>query len=542
LTRSIVLAAIAVALLARPAAALERLCDPAHEDCRAPVLELIDRETVGIDVAFWFMEDLRFSSALTRAQARGVRVRVLMDTRANGNYPGNIAALDQLQRAGIPMREKTSTGIMHWKMMLFAAQRTVQFSGANYSAEAFVPEVPYAAYVDEIIYFTDRPSLVNSFMTKYDDVWTTTDGYRNYANVGSIQRAYPISLIDPSLNFPPGGFRERSLASYSAEGQRIDSLMYRITDRAHSDAMIGAMNRGVAVRVITEQLQYRDPTRLWHSWNVDRMWLEGQRRLINGEPGIQIRLRRHAGLSHEKLTILNGSGMAIFGSSNWTSPSSDTQLEHNLFTTDPVIFLWSRQHFDRKWFNRAPVQESGPFAPLPPDVPQMMHPAAGAASQPTQLTLVWYGGPWAHKYDIFLGTDPNNLPKVLDDRELGPYQQSFTVPNLSPNTQYHWRVVARTMANVSRSSQTCSFRTGAGTASTSCSPAPPQPPDPVPVAAPQDNGNTSTPSVPPVPPQTPSLPPIEDPEIAPAPNGARGPGRAIPEGAIYTGSSAVPRP
>jgi len=57
--------------------------------------------------------------------------------------------------------------------MLFAGQRTVEFSGANYSGEAFVPLTPYSAYVDEVIYFTDRPSYVNSFMTKFDDVWTS---------------------------------------------------------------------------------------------------------------------------------------------------------------------------------------------------------------------------------------------------------------------------------------------------------------------------------------------------------------------------------
>jgi hypothetical protein len=74
---------LAAALTPRSATALERFCDPAFEDCRAPLIDLIDRETVGIDVGFWFMEDARYSSALQRAKARGVPIRVLMDTRAN---------------------------------------------------------------------------------------------------------------------------------------------------------------------------------------------------------------------------------------------------------------------------------------------------------------------------------------------------------------------------------------------------------------------------------------------------------------------------
>jgi phosphatidylserine/phosphatidylglycerophosphate/cardiolipin synthase-like enzyme len=544
LTRPFILAAIAIALLVpRQAAGLEQLCDPAHEDCRAPLLDLIERETVGIDVAFWFMEDLRYSSALMRAQSRGVPIRVLMDTRANVNYPGNIPALDALQRAGIPMREKTGPGILHWKMMLFAGQRTVQFSGANYSGEAFVPHIAWSSYVDEVIYFTDRPSYVNSFMTKFDDIWTETTGFRNYANVTSPQRAYPTSPIDPELNFPPGGFRERSVARYAAETQRIDAIMYRITDRAHTDALIAAMQRGVPVRVFTEQLQYREETRLWHAWNVDRLWAAGQRQLIGGEPGIQVRHRRHDGLGHEKLTVLRGLGMAIFGSSNWTSPSSDTQLEHNLFTTDPTIYGWSRDHFDRKWFNTAPSPETQPFVPLPPHVPQLVQPARGEINVALPTVLMWNAGPWAHKYDIFLGTDPNNLPKIVSDKELGPYSRSWEVTDLRPGTTYYWRVVSRTMADVSRSSTTCSFRTagsGDGPApAATCLPGPPNPADPVAVEGPQDVGRGPlAPTTPPTP-TSPAAPGTD--ALLPAP--ARSvTGRRTPEGAVYTGTVAVPRP
>ncbi len=51
--------------------------------------------------------------------------------------------------------------------------------------------------------------------------------------------------------------------------------MYRITDARHTDAMIALEARGVPVRLITEQAQYRLVDRMWHSWNVDRLtWRE----------------------------------------------------------------------------------------------------------------------------------------------------------------------------------------------------------------------------------------------------------------------------
>jgi hypothetical protein len=280
------------------------------------------------------------------------------------------------------------------------------------------------------------------------------------------------------------------VAEYAAEPQRIDASMYRITDRAHTDQLIASMQRGVPTRLITEQLQYRDESRLWDAWNVDRAWLAGQQTFIAGEPGIHVRVRGHEGLSHEKLTVLEGMGKVIFGSSNWTSASSDDQLEHNLFTTNTAFFVWARDHFNRKWFNRGPARETTAFVPLPPDIPQLVSPAAGATNQSASaLTFTWNSGPWAHKYDLYLGTSPSNLSKVLDDSELGPYSPSWTVMNLAPATVYYWRVVSRTMANLSRTSQICSFKTagaGGATVSTACFNGPATPPDPVLVLEPQD--------------------------------------------------------
>src|ERR1043166_7806986 len=319
LLRSLSVLLIAFSTIATGRAfAAERLGDPAFEDCRAPLIDLIRNETVRIDVAFWFMEDTRYASEIISRWQAGVPVRVLMDTEANADYPGNVTTLNMLKNAGIPMREKTSpTGILHWKLMLFEGQNQLEFSGANYSSEAFVPQTPYSDYVDEVIYFTDDSSIINSFKTRYDDAWTDTTLFSNYANInGPLTRSYATYPIDPQMNFVPWqSFATRSVNNYNLETQKIDSSMYRITDRRHSDAIIKAVQRGIPVRLITEQMQYRDPTRLWDAWNVDRMYVAG----------VQIRQRHHQGLSHEKITLLYGQGLAIFGSSNWTSASGEGQ-------------------------------------------------------------------------------------------------------------------------------------------------------------------------------------------------------------------------
>jgi len=464
---------VVLAVLIIPAVrtvAQERLCDPAFEDCRTPLWQLIDAETQGIDVAFWFMQDSSYATKLVNKFKAGVPVRVIVDPRANPTYAGNEAVLDMLKAAGIPMRFKIGDGIVHWKMMLFVAQNKLEFSGANYSSNFFVPDAPNSNYMDEAIFFTSDTSLIQSFKTRYDDVWTDTKLFDNYANIsGPLTRRYPVFPIDPELNFPPSvdssqDFLLRTQQNLNAETKKIDVIMYRITNSGFTDTTIAAVKRGVPVRLIHEPDEYRNLARQWDAWNVDRMFMAG----------VQIRMRKHLGLNHQKSVLLYGKGMTIFGSSNWTGPSSNSQLEHNYFTTKVWFFQWFVDQFERKWNS---TSENQPFVPLPPDQPSYLLPANGATAQPTTVTLQWEGGPWAHKYDIFFGTSPNppllvaNASTAQSGAQPGdPLLTTGSVDDgvketlklqttLQPNTTYFWRVVSKTMANQTVSGPTWSFTT-----------------------------------------------------------------------------------
>ena len=463
---------------AQPLAPQERMCDPTFEDCRADILTYIEQETQQIDIAFWMMSDARYSNALVAARARGVTVRVLMDPRCSESHPACVAPLDQLRTAGMPMRA-AANGILHWKMILFASQGQVEFSGANYVPFEFTPHEPWVNFTDEIIYYSNDPAVVRSMMTKFDEHWTSTTEFYNYANIaGPLTRSYPLYPLDPDLNFPPfDSYRARAVQAYDAEQQRIDILMFRITDLNHTWAMQRAVERGVPVRLITDEDEYRNPKRVWNAYNVD----------ILHRAGVQVRLDAHLGLNHAKGVILSGSGLAIFGSSNWSSPSSDLQHEHNYFTTKPVLVSWLKALFERKWNNSAGHNESTPFVPLPPDVPEPHAPANAATGVPTAgVVLQWNGGIWAHLYDIYFGTSPNP-PLLAENREIGPslqptYYRELELHNLQPGTTYYWRIVSKTMAHVTANGPVWSFTT-AGT--------PPPPPDDPPPSGPLPAGWSS---------------------------------------------------
>jgi hypothetical protein len=436
----------------REARAAEWLCDSSKQNCRTPLLNLIRNERQRIDVSFWFMEDSRYSTALIEARKRGVRVRVLVDTKANTSYPHNATIIGLLKDGGIPIRRITSSWL-HWKFMLFAGQNVVQFGSANYSPHAFVPTQSLVDFIDETIFFSDDPSIVNSFKTRFDDAWVSTSRFANYANVsGSLARAYPVYPMNSGLNFPPfQDFGARSAARYNAETAGIDVVMFRFGDRRHADAIIAAHRRGVPVRIYVEQGQYRDPKRPLSAYDVDRLHVAG----------IRIRQRNHRGWLHEKLTLLRGQRMAIFGTQNWTHTSG--QYETNYFTAKQWIYQWLSDRFLRHWNSST---ESKPFAPLPPTAPQYRSPSSGAQlTSSSQVTLRWHAGSWGYKYDVYIGTSSTPPLKaknvVLGYSKTSTDYKSYTVTGLSPNRTYYWRIVSKTFANMAKSGPVRSFRTGA---------------------------------------------------------------------------------
>ena len=354
-----------VALLASSTVrAEERICDASAANCRQDqglgLLDLINNETQAIDVGVWFFKDYRYVTALVNAKNRGVAIRIIMDPRANATYPTNQGALNDLAAAGIPMRKRTAGDICHWKLMIFVGQGVVEWSGANFSPTAFVPQAPYQDYEDEVIYFSQR--LFPSFTTMFDNIWTNTKDYANYANVtGTLVRNYPTSPLDPRLNFPPkDSYQDRLVPLIDkepAQGGLIDVDIYRITMARPVDALIRAAARGVRIRMYLEPNEYVNTARPGNKVQMDRLVAAAAQ-----YPGtIEIRMRKHLGLNHQKTVWFHAQHVVAFGTSNWSDASDDNQLEANIITDklpgdqlNDLLFRELYAIFERKWYNLAP--------------------------------------------------------------------------------------------------------------------------------------------------------------------------------------------
>ena len=464
---------IFILLTWRPSTGQERLCDPSFEDCYTPLLKAVQVETTGIDFAFYGIELPGLADAIISRFQAGVPVRITVEPRGNLKFSANQTILDRFKAAGIPMRYKLGDGILHVKMLVLTGQNKVVFSGSNFGDGDVSPYEPYVNYVDGAWYFTDDSVVVNSFKTIYDDIWTDTSAFGNYANITQpLTRRYQTYPVDPSVNFLPNqnlseDYSTRTIAQIDQENQKIDLTMYRITDVRICDALLRALARGVPVRLLAEPDEYRfDASRqgaeLTGPYNVDRLYAAG----------VQIRMRKHLGLNHQKSVTLYGRGLTIFGSSNWSWPSFNYQGEHNYFTTKSWFFQWFVDQFNRKWNSTTEYQ---PFVPLPPTVPTNLSPA-NSSTVGQSVLLTWEGGRWAHKYDIYLGPTENNLSLIASDVITGTLgtdgSESYSLSGLQPGASYCWRIVGKTMANQSAVGSTWCFSTSSTVSAPTPTPTP----------------------------------------------------------------------
>jgi hypothetical protein len=377
---------------------------------------------------------------------------VLADPRRNSVSAQNATILQKLAAGGIPIRGKTVGSMLHWKFMLFAGQETLEFGAANYSDYYLIPVTPYVNYTDEALYFTDDPALVDSFKTRMDDAWVDTVSFTNYANVQTpLVRQYGTFPISPDLLFVPWqNFATRAVPRYDAETVAIDVIMYKVTEPSHADAMIRAVKRGVPVRLIVESGLYRSKNNVWQAYNVDRMYAAG----------VKIRDRAHLGFTHQKTVLLYGQGLAIHGSSNWSSESNKAQYEHNIFSTRDWFFTWLKNTFVRKWTNATGNAETKPFVPLPPDVPVYTAPLNLSGGHPlTGVYLTWKPGPWAHRADVYFGTT-SPPPLFASNVSVSPNTtKKYLLPTLTAGRTYYWKIVSKTMAAKTAAGPIWSFGT-----------------------------------------------------------------------------------
>lgn len=457
------LVASLISVLPAPASADVRYCDAAWENCRNELIRLIRAETQGIYAIQWYTRDTGVVSELKKKHAAGVPVRFIVDRKSEtGDRTGVIQQIYAMRDAGIPLREGP-TKYVHAKSFAFVGQRVIQFGAANLSQGEWMPTVAYRNYRNESNEVHYQRSLVDSLITIYENLWTSSPYLRDYANMTDATRARlnPIYPKDPRWSIQPmDSFSTRLITLIDNETVGIDVNVLRFESEPLADALIRAHNRGVPVRVNTESVEYRSSARPKVSYILDKLYAAG----------VPVRWRAHYGNNHEKVGIFHGQQVVVRGSSNW-SPGSDkgsTNIEFNFFSNpvtnpeDLADYEYYVPKFERRWANSqyvdaVQIMESKPFVPKTPGSSTYLAPLNASAVDSATPTLS-FKVQFAHYVDVYYGTSPSGMTLYRSRMEVSCNSTvTVTLPEL-PSGTYYWRVVARTAADKTSTGSTWSFQ------------------------------------------------------------------------------------
>ncbi|MEZ6106096.1 MAG: phospholipase D-like domain-containing protein [Pirellulaceae bacterium] len=113
----------------------------------------------------------------------------------------------------------------------------------------------------------------------------------------------------------------------------VDICVFTITDDRLTRAILEAHQRGVRMRLITD-----DEKRLDAGSDIDELMRNS----------IAVRMDRNPDHMHHKYALFDG-GLLLTGSYNWTRSAAHANEDNFLLTDDPRLVAAFQRHFDRTW-------------------------------------------------------------------------------------------------------------------------------------------------------------------------------------------------
>lgn len=303
-----------------PSAAPTASVTPTRSTSPAPTLSLVVEPDAGyqpiddfiaaarnsLDMTMYQLQDTAVQDALKAAAARGVTVRVLLDsdTEDGGDPTMNQAAYADLSAGGVEVRWAWSGTLWHQKSLVRDGAEALVMTCNLYS--------PYYSVLRDFVVRTDNRQTVDGLTATFAKDWEATDvaPTAGVAPSGSelvwSPGAQPplVALIDSAR---PG-------ATIWAEDEQLDSP-------AIQDALVSAAGRGVTVNFLM---------------SYDPDWASGLTALSQGGVNVRVYQPNAPIYIHAKALTVDDE-VAYVGSANFTTAMTDQNRNAGLITRDPGV-------------------------------------------------------------------------------------------------------------------------------------------------------------------------------------------------------------
>jgi uncharacterized delta-60 repeat protein len=259
------------------------------------------------------------------------------------------------------------------------------------------------------------------------------------------------NTVTNTIGVKPGEFELTTPVNGAVNRLINDTLFWRAAARTESyDVTLGSNTFNTTDTFYNySNLNYSTT----YSWDVTAKNLSGNTASTNGPFSFTTIVEKPAAFNLTGPTK-GATGVAIEGDLTWTASDRATEYEvtlggetHTVTTNSypysglsySTLYTWNVKAINDGGYT---MSTSGPFTfktiKERPAAPVLSSPDNGAVKVLIDGSLSWEEASRAEHYDVYLGTDPENLPKVADDLEA----LSYVYTGLSYFTDYYWMVVA----------------------------------------------------------------------------------------------------
>ncbi|MCG2802370.1 MAG: phospholipase D-like domain-containing protein [Cellulomonas sp.] len=271
-----------------------------------PVYDFIAGARVSLDMTMYQLQDTAAQDALKAAAARGVTVRVLLDSdiQDGGSPTMNQAAYADLSAHGVEVRWAWSGTLWHQKSLSRDGVEALVMTCNLYQ--------PYYSAVRDFVVRTDNRATVAGMDATFDTDWAATDVA---PTVGVIPEGSDL-VWSPGAQEPLVALIDsaRRGSTIWAEDEQLDSP-------AIQDALVSAAGRGVTVNFLM---------------TTDPDWAAGLTALSQG--GVNVRVYQPNAVIYIHAKVLTVDDEAAYvGSANFTTAMTDQNRNVGIITTDPGV-------------------------------------------------------------------------------------------------------------------------------------------------------------------------------------------------------------
>lgn len=302
------------------------------------LVERINRANYSIDMAVYSFTGLTdVIAALLTAKNRGVKIRVVYDSRTN--QPGMISLLN----AGIKMSKRQSTsGIMHNKFLVIDARDTILSNDWIWTG-SYNLTTTELNWKNNIIEIND-PSLAQAYMIEFEEMWGSNTDEPNAANarfgsqkLDNTPHSFTVGGRDVKLYFSPSDqTTSKIMSAINTANHHVFYALYSFTRGEIATTLRNRHDLGVNLRGIIDQTGDASS-----QYNYLKTFSE-------------VFDNSSAGVLHHKYAVVDPSHPESFptvitGSHNWSTAAETNNDENTLIIVDPLVANQYMQEFKKRY-------------------------------------------------------------------------------------------------------------------------------------------------------------------------------------------------